>query len=84
MKSVRLHAPGDLQIHNENVPVAGRGEGIICIKAVGIYGPDLHWFSESGIGDARLKQPLVLGYEFAQRRKTGNAWRLTPQYLREL
>ena len=26
---------------------------------------DLHWFSEGGIGDARLNHPLVLGHEFS-------------------
>jgi len=35
------------------------------VTAVGVCGSDLHWFSESGIGDAQLTQPLVLGHEFA-------------------
>lgn len=65
MKSVRLHGSGDLQIHDEPVPVAGVGERLVRIKAVGVCGSDLHWFSEGGIGDAKLKQPLILGHEFA-------------------
>lgn len=65
MKSVRLHGTGNLQIHDEPVPVAGEGEKLIRIKSVGLCGSDLHWFSEGEIGDAKLDQPLVLGHEFA-------------------
>jgi L-iditol 2-dehydrogenase len=38
---------------------------LVRVKAVGICGSDLHWFGEAGIGDAKLKKPLVLGHEFA-------------------
>jgi len=65
MKSVRLHGTGDLQIHDEQVPVAGVGEKLIRVKSVGVCGSDLHWFSEGSIGDAKLEHPLVLGHEFA-------------------
>ena len=65
MKSVRLHGTGDLQIHDEEVPVAGEGEKLIRVKSVGVCGSDLHWFSEGSIGDAKLEHPLVLGHEFA-------------------
>src|SRR6476646_4218405 len=30
-----------------------------------LYGADLHWFADGGIGDAVLRRPLVLGHEFA-------------------
>ncbi len=65
MKSVRLHGIGDLQLHEEEVPVAGDGEKLIRVKSVGVCGSDLHWFGEGGIGDAKLERPLVLGHEFA-------------------
>ncbi len=65
MKSVRLHGTGDLQIHEEPVPVAGVGEKLIRIRSVGVCGSDLHWFAEGSIGDAKLDHPLVLGHEFA-------------------
>ncbi|WNB86603.1 zinc-binding dehydrogenase [Cellulomonas sp. ATA003] len=35
------------------------------MTAVGLCGSDLHWFSEGGIGDAQLTNPLVLGHEMA-------------------
>lgn len=65
MKSIRLHGTGNLQIHEEPVPVAGAGETLIRVKAVGVCGSDLHWFGEGSIGDAKLEHPLVLGHEFA-------------------
>src|SRR5215510_12997642 len=65
MKSVRLHGTGDLQIHDEPAPLAGVREKLVRIKAVGVCGSDLHWFSEGGIGDSKLDHPLVLGHEFA-------------------
>ena len=65
MKSVRLHGTGDLQIHDETIPVAGVGEKLVRIKSVGVCGSDLHWFAEGSIGDATLEHPLVLGHEFA-------------------
>ncbi len=65
MKSVRLHGAGNLQIHDEPVPVSGVGEKLVRVKAVGVCGSDLHWFSEGSIGDAKLEHPLILGHEFA-------------------
>jgi len=65
MKVIRLHGVGDLRMHDEPVPVAGAGEELLHVSAVGICGSDLHWFSEQSIGDARLTRPLVLGHEFA-------------------
>ena len=64
MKSLRLHGPGDLRLHEEPVPVPGVGEILLRVTAVGICGSDLHWFNDGGIGDARLEKPLVLGHEF--------------------
>jgi len=65
MKSIRLHGTGELQIHDESTPVPVAGEKLVRVKSVGICGSDLHWFTEGGIGDAKLTRPLVLGHEFA-------------------
>jgi L-iditol 2-dehydrogenase len=65
MKVLRLHDRGDLRLHDEPEPVPGPGEVLLRVTAVGLCGSDLHWFSEAGIGDARLQEPLVLGHEFA-------------------
>jgi L-iditol 2-dehydrogenase len=65
MKVLRLHGVGDLRLHDEPEPVPGPGEMLLRVTAVGLCGSDLHWFSEAGIGDARLQEPLILGHEFA-------------------
>ena len=65
MKSVRLYGAGDLRLHDEDWPVPGPGEALVKVTAVGVCGSDLHWFSESSIGDANLDHPLVMGHEFA-------------------
>jgi L-iditol 2-dehydrogenase len=39
------------------------GQIQVAVKAVGVCGSDLHYFSEGGIGDARSVYPMVLGHE---------------------
>jgi len=65
MRVARLHSAGVFQIHEEPVPTPSQEETLVHVTAVGVCGSDLHWFSEGGIGDARLDHPLVLGHEFA-------------------
>ncbi len=71
MKSVRLHSPGDLRLQDEAIPLPGKNQQLVRVKSVGICGSDLHWFSDAGIGDARLEKPLVLGHEFSGETETG-------------
>ncbi len=65
MKVLRLHASGDLRLHDEPDPVPSRDEYLLRVTAVGLCGSDVHWYEQAGIGDAHLKAPLVLGHEFA-------------------
>ena len=74
MNVVRLHAHGELHLHDEPEPVPVAGEAVVRVKAVGVCGSDLHWFSEGEIGDAKLEHPLVLGHEFAG--ETGDGQRV--------
>jgi len=78
MKVVRLHAAGDLRLQDEPLPVPGAGEALLRVKAVGICGSDLHWFSESGIGDSHLDRPLILGHEFAALTEEGQLVAVDP------
>jgi L-iditol 2-dehydrogenase len=78
MKAFRLHAIGNLQLHDEPVPTPGKGEVLIRVKSVGICGSDLHWFSGGGIGDAVLDHPLVLGHEFAGELEDGRRVAVDP------
>ncbi len=71
MKVARLHGVHDLRLHDEPDPQAAPGQAVLRVTSVGVCGSDLHWFAESGIGDARLARPLVLGHEFAGVALTG-------------
>jgi len=78
VKALRLHATGDLRLHDEPIPTPGEGEELVRVKAVGVCGSDLHWFSEAGIGDAQLERPLVLGHEFACVTENGESVAVDP------
>jgi L-iditol 2-dehydrogenase len=65
MKAARLFSIGDVHLVEEPVPDPQPDEALIHVTAVGLCGSDIHWFNEAGIGDSRLKKPLVLGHEFA-------------------
>ncbi|HEY6058313.1 MAG TPA: alcohol dehydrogenase catalytic domain-containing protein [Candidatus Limnocylindrales bacterium] len=63
MRSLRLYGSADLRLVDEPAPTPGPDEELVRVSAVGICGSDLHWYAESGIGDAVLSRPLVLGHE---------------------
>lgn len=65
MRVARLHGVGDIRLADEPAPEVGQECSLVRVTAVGLCGSDLHWFTEGGIGDARLRRPLVLGHEFA-------------------
>ena len=44
-------------------PIPDPARSKVAVKAVGICGSDLHYFSDGGIGDARCLYPMVLGHE---------------------
>jgi L-iditol 2-dehydrogenase len=64
MLVAELSSPRQFQI-NDVPPVSDPASGQIqvAVKAVGVCGSDLHYFSEGGIGDARCLYPMVLGHE---------------------
>jgi L-iditol 2-dehydrogenase len=63
MEVLRLHGAKDVRVHEEPDPVAAPGEEVVSITAVGLCGSDLHWYEDGGIGEAVVKEPLVLGHE---------------------
>jgi len=66
MRVARLYGAGDVRLHTEDrPPPATAGDRLVEVTSVGLCGSDLHWFTEGGIGDAVLAQPLVLGHEMA-------------------
>jgi len=65
MRVARLHAAGDVRLHDEEPEALSAGRAVVRVESVGLCGSDLHWFTEGGIGDACLTRPLVLGHEIA-------------------
>jgi L-iditol 2-dehydrogenase len=64
MKSLRIHAIGDLRIHEESIPSPNFDQALIRVKAVGICGSDIHWHADGGTGESLISEPFVLGHEF--------------------
>jgi L-iditol 2-dehydrogenase len=65
MRAARLHGAADLRVGEEPAPEAAAPQSLVRVTAVGICGSDLHWYSEGGIGDAKVVRPLVPGHEGA-------------------
>jgi len=63
MLSCVVHGQGDLRVE-ELPPVSpGPGQALVAVRYGGICGSDLHYWRHGGVGDFRLKEPLVLGHE---------------------
>ena len=65
MQGVVIHAPKDLRIGTLAVPALQRNQVRVEVKVGGICGSDLHYFHNGGFGTVRLREPMVLGHEFA-------------------
>ncbi|NNU80414.1 L-idonate 5-dehydrogenase [Halovulum dunhuangense] len=65
MKSIVIHAAGDLRIEDRPAPPPGPGQVRIALAAGGICGSDLHYFNHGGFGTVRLREPMILGHEVA-------------------
>ncbi|HUL79877.1 MAG TPA: zinc-binding dehydrogenase [Vicinamibacteria bacterium] len=78
MRSVRLHGPRDLRLHDEERPKPGPAEALVRVEAVGLCGSDLHWFEEGGIGSSRIHRPVVPGHEMAGRTADGRLVAIEP------
>jgi len=63
MRSLRLHGPGDLRMHDEPIPEPSAGEVLIRIKSVGICASDLNYYLDGRIGTTVVTKPTVLGHE---------------------
>ncbi|GAB2855871.1 L-idonate 5-dehydrogenase [Streptomyces deserti] len=60
-----LHGQGDLRVDELPVPVPGAGQALVAVRYGGVCGSDLHYWRHGGVGDFRLKEPMVLGHEVA-------------------
>ena len=63
MKVAELAAPHDFRLVEGQIPPPGPGEVQARVRAVGICGSDMHYYSEGLIGDIPCQYPMVLGHE---------------------
>ncbi|KAG2200049.1 hypothetical protein INT47_007694 [Mucor saturninus] len=60
-----LQKINEISFEDRAIPVAGPGEVVVNIKATGICGSDVHYWTHGSIGHFICKGPMVLGHESA-------------------
>jgi len=63
LKAAVLYAPYDLRIEEIPKPEIGCGEVLVRIRAVGICGSDIHFYTTGRCSGFIVKEPLILGHE---------------------
>lgn len=67
--AIVLHGVGDLRVEDWPHPLQdaelGAEEVLIGMKAVGICGSDVHYWTHGCIGPFIVKEPMVIGHEAA-------------------
>ncbi|WP_179382258.1 L-idonate 5-dehydrogenase [Streptomyces sp. SA15] len=58
-----IHGQGDLRAEELPVPTPGPGQALVAVRYGGVCGSDLHYWRHGGVGDFRLREPMVLGHE---------------------
>ncbi|MER6441090.1 L-idonate 5-dehydrogenase [Streptomyces sp. NPDC001185] len=58
-----IHGQDDLRVEELPAPSAGPGQALVAVRYGGICGSDLHYWRHGGVGDFRLREPMVLGHE---------------------
>ncbi|MDN0196008.1 L-idonate 5-dehydrogenase [Streptomyces sp. S.PNR 29] len=58
-----IHGQGDLRVDALPAPVPGPGGALVAVRYGGVCGSDLHYWRHGGVGDFRLREPMVLGHE---------------------
>ncbi|ANJ06683.1 L-idonate 5-dehydrogenase [Streptomyces parvulus] len=58
-----IHGAGDLRVEDVPVPHPGPGEALVAVRYGGVCGSDLHYWQHGGVGDFRLREPMLLGHE---------------------
>ncbi|WP_369239035.1 L-idonate 5-dehydrogenase [Streptomyces sp. R21] len=58
-----IHGQDDLRVDELPVPSPGPGQALVAVRYGGVCGSDLHYWRHGGVGDFRLREPMVLGHE---------------------
>jgi L-iditol 2-dehydrogenase len=65
MKALVLHKMRDLRVENRPRPKAGPGQVLVRVRAVGLCGSDVHYYTHGRIGEQVVKAPMIVGHEGA-------------------
>lgn len=65
MLALAIHGVKDLKLEERPLPELEANEVLVKLGAGGICGSDLHYYFDGGVGDFRLREPMVLGHEVA-------------------
>jgi len=65
MRIVKVLSPREMRLEDAPVPSPGPGEALVRIKAVGICGSDLQYYTQGRIGDLQFTSGHILGHEVA-------------------
>ena len=65
MKALVLHKTRDLRVDDVPQPQAGPGQVLVRVRAVGLCGSDVHYYTHGRIGDQVLRKPMIMGHEGA-------------------
>ncbi|MFG2547205.1 L-idonate 5-dehydrogenase [Streptomyces sp. NPDC048594] len=63
MRGCVIHGAGDLRVEELPVPRPGPDEALVAVRYGGVCGSDLHYWRHGGVGDFRLREPMLLGHE---------------------
>ncbi|MGI5424764.1 L-idonate 5-dehydrogenase [Streptomyces sp. CA-179760] len=58
-----IHGQDDLRVAQLPDPEPGPGQALVAVRYGGVCGSDLHYWRHGGVGDFRLREPMVLGHE---------------------
>ena len=65
MKAAVLHAKRDMRIEDRPRPKPEGEQALVRVRAVGVCGSDVHYYTEMRIGDQVVRTPQPVGHEFA-------------------
>ena len=65
MKAWKWYQPGDMRMVTQPEPQLKPHEALIRVEAVGVCGSDIHYYRDGRIGENIVREPTILGHEYA-------------------